>query len=429
MVHEREGEQAGDAAGDRAGGLAGGLLRSAAGRLPGLRRLRRAAGGATPAFDLAYLRTRDSATSGTGQSRGGVPPPLVVIPGGPGIASTLPYVGLRRRAAARGLDVIMVEHRGVGLSRRNVHGHDLPPAAMRVEAVVDDIAAVLDAEGIPRAFVYGASYGSYLAAGFGVRHRDRVAGMVLDSPMVSSADHEVERRLVRALFWDGDDPQTRALTAQVHRLAASGVDETELLVVVRAAYELGGPGLLGRLLTARLAGGGRTAWGLLRRYADREGSASHPHACLYEFDLVATLAFRELHYAPTPDGRPFDTALTYAAPGRNYPAFVGEPFDLAVQFASFDWPTVVLTGRYDLRTPPSQARRAAQGLPAATLVEIDNGHSALESHPLAALHVMDRLRAGRAEDLAAEGGQLSAMPRTPLSARLADVVRLALLPW
>lgn len=417
MVHGRDDEPRTDAA----GGPAGDLLRAVAGRLPGLRHLRRSAVGEVPAFDLAYLRT--------GESRGGAAPPIVVVPGGPGIASTLPYVGLRRRAAARGMDLVMVEHRGVGLSRRDPQGRDLPPAAMRVEAAVDDIAAVLDAEGIPRAVVYGASYGSYLAAGFGMRHRDRVAGMALDSPIVSAADHEVERRLMRALFWDGEDPDTRDLTAQVHRLAAVGVDETELLVVVRAAYELGGPTLLGRLLTARLAGRGRPAWAILRRYADREGVASHPHACLYEFDLVATLAFRELHYAPTPDGLPFDAALTYAAPGQDYPGFVGEPFDLATDFATFDWPTVVLGGRHDLRTPPSQARRAAHLIPAATLVEIDNGHSALESHPLAALHVMDRLRSGRPQELASDGDLLADLPRTPLNARLPDLVRLALLPW
>ena len=37
--------------------------------------------------------------------------PLVVVPGGPGVASLRLYQALRRRAAAAGLDVIMIEHR------------------------------------------------------------------------------------------------------------------------------------------------------------------------------------------------------------------------------------------------------------------------------------------------------------------------------
>ena len=53
--------------------------------------------------------------------------PLVMIPGGPGAASIALYRGFRRRAAAEGLDVIMVEHRGVGMSRHDDSGADLPP--------------------------------------------------------------------------------------------------------------------------------------------------------------------------------------------------------------------------------------------------------------------------------------------------------------
>ena len=54
------------------------------------------------------------------------------------------YRVLRRRFAAAGVEVIMVEHRGVGLSRHDDDGVDLPPAALTVEAAVDDLAAVLD---------------------------------------------------------------------------------------------------------------------------------------------------------------------------------------------------------------------------------------------------------------------------------------------
>jgi len=70
--------------------------------LPSVRPVRRPVSPATDElFDLYYVRTgRKSAH------------PLVIIPGGPGTSSVALYRRLRRRAAAEGLDVIMVEHRG-----------------------------------------------------------------------------------------------------------------------------------------------------------------------------------------------------------------------------------------------------------------------------------------------------------------------------
>ena len=104
------------------------------------RRLRRPATESTPEFDLTFVRTGPRAST-----------PVVVLPGGPGLGSLLPYLGFRRRASRGGLDVIMVEHRGIGFSRADASGRDLPTSAMRISDVIDDIAAVLDHEGIPKA--------------------------------------------------------------------------------------------------------------------------------------------------------------------------------------------------------------------------------------------------------------------------------------
>ena len=134
-------------------------------------------------FDLYYARTGRKSEH-----------PLVIIPGGPGAASVALYRGLRRRAAADGLDVIMVEHRGVGMSRHDDAGVDLPPEALTIDAAVDDIAAVLDDAHVESAVVYGTSYGTYLAAGLGVRHPGRVHAMVLDSPLLSADDIDAVRR-------------------------------------------------------------------------------------------------------------------------------------------------------------------------------------------------------------------------------------------
>src|SRR5271157_4637419 len=140
--------------------------------LPGVRPVRRpVAPGGDEEFDLYYVRTGRKS-----------PHPLVVIPGA---ASVALYRGLRRRAAAAGLDVIMIEHRGVGMSRHDDAGADLPPEALTIDQVVDDVAAVLDDARVDSAVIYGTSYGAYIAAGVGVRHPDRVWAMILDSPLLS----------------------------------------------------------------------------------------------------------------------------------------------------------------------------------------------------------------------------------------------------
>lgn len=105
-------------------------------------------------------RTVEIAAVRTGTGRG---TPVLMILGGPGVASVVPYRGLRKLAARRKLDVLMVEHRGVGLSRTDITGVDLAVEQVTLENAADDLAAVLDAAGVERAVVYGTSYGSYLA--------------------------------------------------------------------------------------------------------------------------------------------------------------------------------------------------------------------------------------------------------------------------
>src|ERR1700738_977968 len=161
--------------------------------LPGVRAVRRpvrapsdVAAQAAPAgdqeFDLFYVRAGRKS-----------PHPLVVIPGGPGAASIALYRGFRRRAVAEGLDVIMVEHRGVGMSRHDDSGADLPPAPLTLDQVVDDVAAVLEDAHVDNAVIYGTSYGTYIAAGVGVRYPARVHGMILDSPVLSANDIDAAR--------------------------------------------------------------------------------------------------------------------------------------------------------------------------------------------------------------------------------------------
>lgn len=382
-------------------------LLSIAKRTGGVRSVRRPARAGSPDFDLAYVRTGP-----VGQH-----PPVVVIPGGPGLGSVLPYRTLRAIAARRGLDLIMVEHRGVGLSRTDAAGHDLPSSAMRITDVLDDIAAVLDREGVERAHIVGSSYGSYLASSFGVAYPERVAGMILDSALQSADELELERTVIRSLLWDA--PTEAA--ALVQELTGAGVDQRILLDVARAGYELGGDPLLVALLRRRLRARRSRVWRALEAYATRDGSMTRIPG-IFEFDLVGTIGFRELGYGAVPDGLPLDPALTYAPLAGRFPLFAGEPFDLAEGVRRFDWPLVLLTGSRDLRTPPAIAARVAAAAPHAVTVPIENGHSALDTHPVALLNVIDRLVRGTQDSLPDIAAQLNRLPRRGIAARAPELL-------
>lgn len=344
----------------------------------------------------------------------------MVIPGGPGLASVLPYRGLRNLGARGGLDIIMVEHRGVGLSRTATSGLDLPSEAMRIVDVVDDIAAVLDRERVSTAYVVGSSYGSFLASTFGARYPERVAGMLLDSALQSTADVEIERQVLRDTFWNADTPTATLM----HQVARTGVEHRELLDATRAAYELGGDALLRPLLRRRLKRSWDPAWLAVKAYSTRGDSIPRIRA-IYEFDLAGIIGFRELRYGYPEDGLPLDPALTYAPIAHRFPAFESEPYDLTAAARSFSWPLVLLSGSRDMRTPSAIASRVADVAPDATLVSIENGHSALDTHPLALLNAVRWLQAGKQRQLPEHAHRLDALPLRGAAAHFTRFLSLA----
>ena len=366
--------------------------------LPGVRAVRRPVRrGSEDQFDLYYVRAgRKSAH------------PLVLIPGGPGAASVGLYRGFRRRAAAEGLDVIMVEHRGIGLSRHDDHGADLPPEALTIDQVVDDVAAVLDDAGVDKAVVYGTSYGTYLAAGFGVRHPNRVHAMVLDSPVLSADDIDAVRAETRRLLWNGDDPETADLAPKVRRL----VDHDELTPaatqLAMAVYGFAGPTLLQRQLDLLLTGR-RWLWSgmALATRLVLERKAPYRH----EPDLVNRIAYRELNYGATPDGKPLDPAVAYREADTNTTEFDAEPFDLATEMPNFTWPTVVISGGRDLITPPTVARRIARLIPNSVLVNLATaGHSIVDLRESAAMEIVEAIYDGTFARLSERESVLDSKP-------------------
>ena len=132
------------------------------------------------------------------------------------------------------------------MSRHDDAGADLPPQAFTVDQVVDDVVAVLDDAHVDSAVIYGESYGTYIAAGLGVRHPGRVRAMVLDSPLLSRDDIAMVRDAIRGLLLNGDTPETAALATKVRRLVDAGVMTAAGAQVAARLYGYGGTALLDR---------------------------------------------------------------------------------------------------------------------------------------------------------------------------------------
>ena len=327
------------------------------------------------------------------------------------MASVQLYKGLRRRAADKGLDVIMVEHRGIGLSRHDDDGADLPPEAITVHQVVEDIAAVLDDAGVDKAVVYGTSYGSYLAAGVGISHPHRIEAMVLDSPVLSARDIEAIRRAIRELLLDGSEPDTAELAPKVRRLVDEGTLTSDASEIIGMIYGYGGAPLLNRQLDLLLQG--RTwAWRVLDE-ASRFMLRKVPYR--NEVDLVGRIAFRELDFVGEPDGLPLDPSPALAQmademPGPA-PSFEAEPYDLEASMPGFTWPTAVISGSRDLTTPPALAEKIATLIPDAAMVRLPTtAHSVLDTRERAALEIAKAAVDGEIPALPARADELDALP-------------------
>ena len=381
--------------------------------LPGVRPVRRPVSpGSDNEFDLYYVRTGRKSSH-----------PLIAIPGGPGAASVALYRGFRRRAAAAGLDVIMVEPRGVGMSRHDDAGSDLPPEALTIEQVVEDVIAVLDDAHVERAILYGTSYGTYVAAGVGVSHPDRVHAMILDSPLLSEHDIDDARRAIRGALWDGDREDTAELAPKVRRLVEEGVLTPYAGQIATVLYGLGGAELLNRQLDLLLAGR-RWLWTALRGSARALFSRKTPYR--NEADLVSRIGFRELNYGGIPDGEPLDPAIAFREFAANPVEFEAEPYDLVSEMPKFCWPTVVVSGARDLTTPPSVAERIAALIPGAVLLTLPTaGHSVLDSRQRVALGIAQAVRDGQAGQLPSRAAQLDALPSGPGLRLLVGVLKTA----
>lgn len=360
--------------------------------------------------------------------------PLLVIPGGPGTASVLPYDALRRTLSARGLDVLMMEHRGVGLSRLDSTGEDLPSTAMRLREVIADLVAVLDHAHAPQVAVYGSGYGAYLAQVLAALHPQRVHSLVLDSPLTSVDDELIGQQSVRDTYWEGAVPATSTTAAALRRLVEAGVVDAERAgPVVLAVHDYGGPEAVRDLVDLLVLGRGRLTWSSVRQVLTQGWLQSTPY--VMEHDLIAPISHTELGRGRHADGGPLDPLSLLGEQSRGVPPFSGEEWDLHALSRTITAPTLVITGLLDLISPPRIARDLAQRIPGAQLLEIAGaGSSLLDSRSQVAQIAAWWSACGTAHLLPGFASRLSRLPATPTDLTVTRGLRLALAaerysPW
>jgi pimeloyl-ACP methyl ester carboxylesterase len=107
--------------------------------------------------------------------------PILALHGG--LADHRASLGYAGPLAAR-YRLITPDLRGAGRSK-----HAGP---LTWEQLADDLAALLDHLGIERAVLAGVSAGSGVVVRFGLRHRDRVAGLAILAPLYPGSDRELD---------------------------------------------------------------------------------------------------------------------------------------------------------------------------------------------------------------------------------------------
>ncbi len=122
---------------------------------------------------IQFAQTSDGAVAFAAQGSG--PETLVIIPG---LLSHV-EVALDEPRIRQVLDRLAVNHRIVLMDRRGTGLSERIGVAPTAEAAIEDVLAVLDAIGAPRAWILGSSVGGTIGIEMTATHPERVAGLLL----------------------------------------------------------------------------------------------------------------------------------------------------------------------------------------------------------------------------------------------------------
>ena len=193
--------------------------------------------------------------------------PIVAFEGGPGYGSIGSASGYRFlfEPMLGTRDLILMDQRGTGGSgaidcpalQQGTGDYTKAAAACAEQlgeaanaygtaAAADDLAAILDALGVPEVVLYGDSYGTYIAQVFAIRHPERTESVVLDAafddsfdPFARDAAAALKRSWATLCRRDGDcrgilaDIASAARRLDRHPLVGTGVDSSGATYPIR----------------------------------------------------------------------------------------------------------------------------------------------------------------------------------------------------
>jgi pimeloyl-ACP methyl ester carboxylesterase len=444
--------------------------------------------GATPGTISLAIRRQLSAT-------GSATTAVVALAGGPGQAA-LPFAATASQIVAPALktdDLVVFDQRGTGdsgplkcssLNDPAPASKVIPACAQEIGAsrgfyttadTVADIEAIRKALGYSKLFLYGISYGTYVALRYAASYPDNVAGLLLDSteppagePLFFQPTLEAVPRILRQTCSAGacqgiPHPVADLRTVLRHVDARPAhtifrdstgtvlhlrIRATNISAILLASDE--DPSLRADIPAAihSAAEGDYALLGVLFDHAILGPQANKTIDTPLYFDTVC----EELPFPGTRGETPVERLASDFAAARAMPPGTFGPFSYvtAVRYSPAqdcaywpnataapeapitslpDVPTLIISGADDLRTPTANARAVAAMIPAAKIVVVPNtGHSTLttELFSTCGRDAVDAFLSGGAINtrcqVRAEPIYLRAAPAAPSS--LAQVVPL-----
>lgn len=160
-------------------------------------------------------------------------------------------------------DVIRCDLRG--------HAASVTRKRARLEEWCDDVAAILQAEGVDKAVIVGHSLGAHVAVNFAVRHAEHTLGAVLLDPLISEALTDKAKQMRSKV------PYLKAMERFVRVANALGFHRRLKPQDLRAMDEKA---------REKIAAGGKELEEFIAQYSSARADLQYIHSAVYLHDLV-----------------------------------------------------------------------------------------------------------------------------------------------